>query len=72
VTIRITYQGPGTDQGNPSGDGLALRLARDLTEEMGGAMRCGQTPDGGHNVTIALPAASRPHPTPSSERSPAR
>ena len=69
VTIRITDQGPGPRQGNGGGNDVALRLARDLTEEMGGALRCDQTPNGGRDVTITLPAARRPHPAPRARES---
>jgi two-component system, OmpR family, sensor histidine kinase KdpD len=58
VDIGITDQGPGTDLGNGTGSSLALRLARDLTEAMGGALRCDQTPSGGRSVVITLPAAA--------------
>ncbi len=55
VTIRLTDHGAGPAAGN--GGGLALRLARDLTEAMGDTFRCGQTPAGGRSVAITLPAA---------------
>jgi two-component system sensor histidine kinase KdpD len=63
VDIRVTDRGPGPDQGN--GSGLALRLARDLTEAMGETLRCDPLPEGGRCVSLALPAASRPLPAPS-------
>ena len=42
-------------QGN--GSTLALRLARDLTETMGGTLSCDQPSEGGRSVSLALPAA---------------
>jgi len=66
VTIRVTGHSSAPAAGN--GSGLALRLARDLTEAMGDTFRCDQTPAGSRNVTITLPAAARPalgsHPRP--------
>ena len=58
VDICVTDLGPGPDQGD--GSGLALRLARDLTEAMGDTLRCDQPPEGGRRVSVTLPAAGRP------------
>jgi hypothetical protein len=55
VEIRITDHGP--DQGEDSAN-LALRLARDLPDAMGAALRCARTADGGRTVIITLPAAA--------------
>jgi two-component system, OmpR family, sensor histidine kinase KdpD len=44
----------------PDPDGLAVRLARDLTEAMGGVLSGADRPRDGGAVRIALPAA-RPH-----------
>jgi two-component system, OmpR family, sensor histidine kinase KdpD len=70
VTICVTDHGPRPDQGNSDGDGLALRLARDLAEAMGDTLRCDQAPDGGRSTAITLPAANRPraHPVPAHPR----
>ncbi len=60
VEICVTDQGRVSPPGN--GTGLALRLARDLVEAMGGMFRCVQNPDGVRGMTITLPAARRPEP----------
>jgi two-component system, OmpR family, sensor histidine kinase KdpD len=60
VDILVTDRGPGPDQAN--GNGLALRLARDLTEAMGDTLRCDQIRGGGRCVALTLPAANRPVP----------
>ncbi len=57
VDICVTDLGPGPDQAD--GNGLALRLARDLTEAMGDTLRCDQPPEGGRSVSVTLPAAGR-------------
>jgi two-component system, OmpR family, sensor histidine kinase KdpD len=69
VTIRVTDHG--TDPAAGNGSGLAMRLARDLTEAMGDAFCCDQTPAGSRNVTITLPAAVRPAPGRHPRRGPA-
>jgi two-component system, OmpR family, sensor histidine kinase KdpD len=56
VDICVTDQEPASQQGN--GNGLALRLARDLAEAMGDTIHCDQNPDSGRSVTLTLPAAS--------------
>jgi two-component system, OmpR family, sensor histidine kinase KdpD len=61
VEIRIADQGTDPDQGNGT-NGLALRLARDLTEAMGDTLRCERTAGGGRTVIITLPAAARRQP----------
>jgi two-component system, OmpR family, sensor histidine kinase KdpD len=55
VDIRVTDRGAGPAQGN--GSTLALRLARDLTEMMGGTFRCDRPSEGGRSVSLTLPAA---------------
>ncbi len=62
VDICVTDRGPGPDQGN--GNGLALRLARDLTEAMGDTLRCEYPSEGGRSVSLTLHAAGRPVPAP--------
>ena len=62
VDICVRDHGNAVQQGN--GNGLALRLARDLTEAMGDTFGWDQNPDGGRSVTLTLPAASRPVPRP--------
>ncbi len=64
VDIRVTDRGSGRDQADGNGSGLALRLARDLTEAMGDTFHCDQLPEGGRCVSVALPAATRPLPRP--------
>jgi two-component system, OmpR family, sensor histidine kinase KdpD len=56
VEIRITDYGPDERVGPPS---LPFRLATDLAETMGVALRCEATPSGGRTVIIILPAAAR-------------
>ncbi|MGO9218876.1 MAG: universal stress protein [Streptosporangiaceae bacterium] len=63
VEIRIADQGPAPQQGNGT-NGLALRLARDLTEAMGDTLRCEETRSGGRTVILTLPAAARRPPAP--------
>jgi two-component system, OmpR family, sensor histidine kinase KdpD len=58
VTIRVTDHG--ADPAAANGSGLALRLARDLTDAMGDTFRCDQTPPRGRSVAITLPAARPP------------
>jgi two-component system, OmpR family, sensor histidine kinase KdpD len=58
VTIRLTDHGSAPAAGN--GSGLAMRLARDLTEAMGDTFRCDQPSAGGRNVAIILPSAVQP------------
>ena len=57
VEVRITDQGPDERAGAAS---LALRLASDLAEAMGVALRCERTASGGRTVVIILPAAAGP------------
>ena len=57
VEIRITDHGPDERGGPPS---VPLRLAADLAEAMGVALRFEVTPAGGRTVVIILPAAARP------------
>ena len=64
VTIRVIDQGTGPVPANGNGSGLALGLAGDLAEAMGGTLRCDPTPAGDHSVAITLPAARRPLPHP--------
>jgi len=64
VEIRVTDRRPRPDQGNSNGSGLALRLARDLTEAMGDTLRCDEPPAGGRSVSLTLPAARGPLPRP--------
>jgi two-component system, OmpR family, sensor histidine kinase KdpD len=54
VEIRIADEGPGENGGPAS---LALRLAGDLAEAMGGTLRCERTPSGGRSVILTVPAA---------------
>jgi two-component system, OmpR family, sensor histidine kinase KdpD len=61
VEIRVTDSGPGQDE-----DGLALRLARDLTEAMGDTFRC-EHAAGGRTVIVTVPAAARRSPARSSQ-----
>ncbi len=62
VDLSITIQGP-AESPRAELDSLGLRLARDLTEAMGGAFRWADSPDGGRAVIVTLPAAaSRPRP----------
>ncbi len=56
VEICITDQGPDERGGSAS---LALRLATDLAEAMGIALRCERAPSGSRTVIIILPAAAR-------------
>ena len=55
--IRITDHGPPQAQGSEP-DTLGFRLARDLAEAMGDALRCSKNPDGGRTVLITLLAAA--------------
>jgi two-component system, OmpR family, sensor histidine kinase KdpD len=59
VEIRITDQG--LDQGEDPGS-LALRLAGDLADAMGGTLRREPNPGGGRTVILTLPAAARHFP----------
>ena len=56
VEIRIADQGP--DQGEDPVN-LALRLARDLTDAMGGTLCREQNPGRGRTVILTLPTAAR-------------
>jgi two-component system, OmpR family, sensor histidine kinase KdpD len=56
VEIRIADQGP--DQGEAPGS-LALRLARDLADAMGGTLCREPSPGGGRAVILTLPTAAR-------------
>ena len=58
VQIRIADQGPGPEQGDGA-HSLPLRLARDLTEAMGGTFGCDENRGGGRTVILTLPAAAR-------------
>ena len=69
VTISVTDHG--TDPAAGNGSGLAMRLARDLTEAMGDTFCCDQTPAGGRNVAITVPAAVQPTPGRHLRRGPA-
>ena len=59
VEIRITDQGP--DQGEDPGS-LALRLAGDLADAMGGTLRREPNLGGGRTVILTLPATARRSP----------
>jgi two-component system, OmpR family, sensor histidine kinase KdpD len=56
VEVRITVKGPAEPHGSEP-DSPGLRLSRDLTEAMGGTLRCAEGPDGDRAVIITLPAA---------------
>ena len=58
VEIRITDRGP--DQGEDPGS-LALRLAGDLADAIGGTLRCEPNPGRGRTVILTLPAAAARH-----------
>jgi len=57
VEVRITDHGPDERGGPPS---VPLRLAADLAEAMGVALRFETTPSGGRTVVIIMPATARP------------
>jgi two-component system, OmpR family, sensor histidine kinase KdpD len=57
VELRVSDAGPCPYQGIET-NGLALRLARDLTEAMGDTLRCEEDRGGGRTVIITLPAAA--------------
>ena len=59
VEIRITDRGP--DQGEDQGS-LALRLAGDLADAIGGTLRREPNPGGGRTVILTLPAGARHFP----------
>ncbi len=59
VEIRITDRGP--DQGEDPGS-LALRLAGDLADAIGGTLRREPNPGGGRTVILTLPAGARHFP----------
>ncbi|UWP79588.1 universal stress protein [Dactylosporangium fulvum] len=56
IRIRVIDHGSGTGASCPGAD-VAQRLARGLTETMGGTLRHERTPGGGRTVVITLPAA---------------
>jgi two-component system sensor histidine kinase KdpD len=58
VEIRIADHGPSSDP-QTGGESLAVRLGTDLTEAIGGTLRCAETAGGGRTVVITLPAAAR-------------
>ncbi|UWZ40541.1 universal stress protein [Dactylosporangium roseum] len=57
VRIRLIDHGSGAEPSCPGAD-VTQRLARGLTETMGGTLRHERTPGGGRTVVITLPAAA--------------
>jgi two-component system, OmpR family, sensor histidine kinase KdpD len=60
VEVRIADQGPDEHAGPAS---LALRLAGDLAEAMGGTLTCERAPSGGRSVILTVPAARSASPS---------